>query len=376
MKRQLHIVCLDTPWPPDYGGAIDMMNRIIALHRAGIGIHLHYFSYNERGTPNELNRFCETIRVYERKTGRAGLAKGVPYIVASRNDEQLAINLNRDDHPILLEGLHCTGVLPALDTEHRKVVVRMHNDEYRYYSDLGRAERSLFRKLFFRRESRLLRSYQAQLPQGCTYACITPGDTAVMKNEFHLNRSVYLPAFPSWQKVNGEEGAGTLCLYHGNLSVPENEEAALWLLRKVFTKIRKPFVIAGKKPSRKLQKMAHLFQHTCLVADPTDSELDDLIRKAHINILPSFNRSNTGLRLKLLHVLYQGRHCIVNDPMVMGTGLEDACHIASTPDAFASVIMQLYHQPFTQEEISLRKRLLGNTYDNDRNTEMLIQYLW
>lgn len=376
MNRHLHIVCLDVPWPPDYGGAIDMMNRITWLKRAGIAIHLHYFSYNERGMPNELNQFCESIHVYERKTGTKGLKKGLPYIVASRISDELAENLKKDDHPVLLEGLHCTGVLPELDLQHRKVVVRLHNDEARYYGELGRSERSLFKKLFFRRESHLLEKYQQHLPGECVYACISAGDTVTMKSDYHLEKAVLLPAFPSWQEVNSEEGAGTLCLYHGNLSVPENEEAALWLLRKVFSKVRKPFVIAGKKPSRRLQKMAHLFRHTCLVADPSDTELNDLIRKAHINLLPAFSRNTTGLRLKLLHTLFEGRHCIANEPMVQGTGLEDACHIASTADAFASVITQLYLQPFTGEEITLRKRLLGDTFDNDKNTAALIQYLW
>ena len=50
MDRHLHIVCLDVPWPADYGGAIDMMNRIMMFKKLGIGIHLHYFSYCEINT--------------------------------------------------------------------------------------------------------------------------------------------------------------------------------------------------------------------------------------------------------------------------------------------------------------------------------------
>jgi hypothetical protein len=376
VNHHCHIVCLDVPWPADYGGAIDMMNRIISMKKAGVSVHLHYFSYNERGMPNELNQFCETIHVYERRNVHQSLSSKIPYIISSRISEELTANLNKDDHPVLLEGLHCTGLLPQLDLQKRKVVVRMHNDESKYYAGLARADHSLFKKIFFRRESRLLKKYQLQLPDECTYACISASDTATLKEDYHLEHTVFLPAFPSWQQVRSEEGTGTLCLYHGNLSVPENEEAAIWLLRKVFTKIRKPFVIAGKKPSRRLLRMAHLYQHTCLVADPSDAELNDLIRKAHINILPLFNEEITGVRLKLLHALYEGRHCIVNEPMVAGSGLEDACHIATTADAFASVIAQLYHQPFTEEEIRLRKRLLGDTYNNEKNTRALIQYLW
>jgi hypothetical protein len=369
-------VCLDVPWPADYGGAIDMMNRIIMLHRMGIRIHLHYFSYNERGTPNELNQFCETITVYERKKGHKGFSSKLPYIVASRINEQLVANLLKDNHPILLEGLHCTGILPSLDLAARKVVVRMHNEESTYYKELARSESSLFKKMYFLHESKLIRKYNHTLPEECIYACISEGDQQVLKEVYHLPHTEFLPAYPAWQEVNGEEGMGNLCLFHGNLSVPENEEAASWLIRKVFSVIRKPFVIAGKNPSRRLTKLAHLYQHTCIVADPTDSELNDLIRKAHINVLPCFNRNITGLRLKLLHALYEGRHCVVNDPMVQGTGLEAACHTGTTASAFASIIAQLYHQPFTQEEIVLRKNLLGTTYNNEINTRNLIQYLY
>ena len=376
MSRHLHIVCLDVPWPADYGGAIDMMNRIMMLKKLGISIHLHYFSYNERGTPNELNQFCESIHVYERKKGHRGFSAKLPYIVASRMNDELVRNLQADNNPVLLEGLHCTGNLPQISLNNRKVVVRMHNEESIYYKELARSESSLFKKLYFLHESRLIKKYTYQLPATCTYACISGEDIRLLNSEYHLQNTKFLPAFPAWQQVTGEEGMGNLCLYHGNLSVPENEEAAIWLLQKVFINIRKPFVIAGKKPSKRLQKMAHLCQHTCLVADPSESELNDLIRKAHINVLPSFNKNITGLRLKLLHALYEGRHCVVNEPMVKGTGLESACHTGTTANAFASIIAQLYHQPFTSEEITLRKKLLGDTYDNEKNTRQLIQYLY
>jgi hypothetical protein len=376
VKKYLHIVCLDVPWPADYGGAIDMMNRIMMMKKSGIGIHLHYFSYNERGTPNELNQFCETINVYKRETGHKGFSFHLPYIISSRNNEQLLANLQKDKHPILIEGVHCTGILQTLDRSGRKIVVRMHNEESIYYKELARSETNFFKKLYFHNESRLLKKYNHHLPDDCTYACVSEKDISILKNDYHLSHVEFIPTFPAWQKVTGEEGVGNLCLYHGNLSVPENEKAALWLLCQVFTKARVPFVVAGKKPSKRLQKMAHLCQHTCLVADPSETEMDDLVRKAHINVLPCFNKNITGIRLKLLHALYHGRHCVVNDPMVAGTGLEPACHIGNNADAFASIIMQLYHQPFEPEEVRLRKELLCSTYDNESNNRKFIQYLW
>jgi hypothetical protein len=369
-------VCLDVPWPADYGGAIDMMNRIRVFYKMGVRIRLHYFSYNDRGTPNELNQFCDSIHVYKREKPQTGFSFSKPYIVSSRINAELINNLQKDNDPILLEGIHCTGILPHIDRSRRKIVVRMHNEESVYYKELARAEVNFLKKAYFWQESNLLKKYSRHLPADIVYACVSENDIQIFKNDYHLEDAKFLPTFPAWQKVTGEEGQGTLCLYHGNLSVPENEEAALWLLSKVFNKVRIPFVIAGKKPSKRLLNAAHLCQHTCLVADPSDTELNDLIRKAQINVLPCFNKSITGIRLKLLHALFEGRHCLVNEAMVAGTGLEDACHVGTNAYAFASIIMQLYHQPFTEEEIRLRRNLLGDTYDNEKNTRQLTQWLW
>lgn len=367
-------MCLDVPWPADYGGAMEMMNKIEALFKAGIKIHLHYYLYNHRGNPNELNRYCETIDIYERKKITNGFSFSLPYIVASRINEKLIGNLLKDNYPILLEGVHCTGILPELDLSKRKIVVRLHNDEGDYYKSLERSTNHLLKKLFFHHESRMLKKYEMLLPSQLPYACITEFETEHYRNEHKLKNAFYLPAFTPYNEVNGKNGLGNFCFYHGNLSVPENEKAAIWLLTKVFSKIKIPFVIAGKKPSRRLEKMAHLYQHTCLVADPSDAEINDLVKKAHINILPSF--STTGIKMKLLHALFEGRHCVVNENMVTGSGLESACHIGNNADAFASIIMQLHHHPFEDNEIHLRKNLLEKIYNNEKNAEQLIAYLW
>ncbi|MFM2338212.1 MAG: hypothetical protein RL115_1405 [Bacteroidota bacterium] len=376
MNKHLHIVCLDVPWPADYGGAIDMMNRIIAFHKMGIKIHLHYFNYNNRGTPTELNQYCETVTAYERKVGHKGFSFTMPYIVSSRINEKLVANLNKHHYPILLEGLHCTGILSMVNTTNRKVVVRMHNEESTYYHELARSATSFLKKMYFKIESWLIKKYTSQLPKQFTYACVSITDVELFKHQYHLPNAIFVPIFPSWHAVKGEEEIGNFCLYHGNLSVSENEEAATWLLKNVFAKIKKPLVIAGKNPSAALLKLAHAQPHTCLVANPSAAEMNDLVKKAHIHLLPIFNQKITGIRLKLLHTLFEGRHCVTTAAMVKGTGLADACHIGTTADSFASIIMQLSNHPFTIDEINLRKKLLGNTYDNDVNAHTLIQYLW
>jgi hypothetical protein len=375
VNRHLHIVCLDAPYPPDYGGAVEMFGKIVALHRQGIKIHLHYFVYGtKRNSEREMSKYCDSIHTYKRKTGWESFSFKTPYIVASRMNDVLVENLEKDDHPVILEGIHCTGILHLLKKQTRKILVRLHNDEASYYKTLTNCEKNLFKKLYFLNESRLLKKYQASLPKNFIYACLSQKDACTFSNEYHLPKVEFLPAFICWQQIQCEEGIGNFCLYHGNLSVAENEKAAGWLLDKVFTKIKVPLVIAGKNPTRRLSKCAHLCQHTCLVANPSDKEMNDLIRKAHIHIIPSFN--NTGIKLKLLHALYKGRHCVVNPAAVEGSSLEAACHVGNNANALAAIIMQLHHQPFTEEEIRLRKEILEDTFDNDINAQKIIAWLY
>jgi len=351
-----------------------MFEKIVALKKSGIKIHLHYFKYGDRGNNDELKKYCESIYPYERKLGTKALRPGVPYIVSSRTHQDLVINLQKDDFPILVEGIHCTGILDSFEGQKRKILVRLHNDESAYYKKLSESEKRLFQKIFFWKESNLLKRYQSHLPQNCLYACISGADIDIFREKYHIRNIDLLPAFVAWHEIKSLEGAGNFCLYHGNLSVAENEKAACWLLDKVFTRIKLPLVIAGKNPSKRLSKLAHLCQHTCLVANPSEKEMNDLVQKAHINVLPSFN--TTGVKLKLIHALFEGRHCIVNDAAVKGSELEPACHISNSADNIASVILQLYHQPFTEEEIHLRKRILYNTYNNAKNAEKIIAWLY
>jgi hypothetical protein len=41
--RELHIISFNVPYPPNYGGVMDVFFKIRALHEQGIKIHLHCF---------------------------------------------------------------------------------------------------------------------------------------------------------------------------------------------------------------------------------------------------------------------------------------------------------------------------------------------
>ncbi|MGB5007029.1 MAG: mannosyltransferase, partial [Ferruginibacter sp.] len=92
------------------------------------------------------------------------------------------------------------------------------------------------------------------------------------------------------------------------------------------------------------------------------------------HVLPSFN--NTGIKLKLLNAVFNGRHCLVNKAGVEGSGLETLCHIAEDALSFQQKIQELYQLPFTNEDLEKRQSLLQATYNNEKNARELMTFLW
>ena len=373
MEKHLHIISFTNPYPAIYGALIDILYTLIALHSEGIQIHLHSFS-NTSDNHSELSKYCATIQYYERFMGHKGISNTLPYVVASRKNEVLVQNLLKDKYPIFMEGLQSTSLLLDERFTNRRCFVRVHTVSSQYYFDLFKNVHSPIKKMYYWMESRLVKSYEKKIANRAMFLGTTEKDCSVYQKMIGCKNIELLPFYlPDW-KVECQKGMGSYCLYHADLSDDANDLAATWLLEKVFQKIKVPFVITGKNPSQKLLALAHQQSHTCLVPNPSEMEMQDMITRAHINLIPTL--TTTGMRVKLINALFHGRHCVVNESAVIGTGLESACHIGTTPNAFQEIIVQLYHQPFTTDEIALREHLLSGIFNNKINAKKQVKWIW
>ena len=371
MDKHLHIVCFDVPYPADYGGAVELFHTLKHLSSIQVKIHLHCFDYG-RGHHKELDQYCVEVNYYTRKNFFSSFLSGLPYIVSSRNNPHLLKNLLKDNHPILLEGIHCTYFLYKEKLVNRKVMIRLHNVEYKYYSNLADSESSFLKKIYFQWESRLLKRYEKLLSKKALFFAMTKNDQKTYTS-MGATKIKYLPPFLPCDKVKAVPGKGTFCLYHGDLSIGENKKAVLYLL-KIFKAIQIPFVIAGKSPCNELKTLAEENEHVCVISDPGEEELNDLLLKAQIHVLPSFN--TTGRKIKLLNALFNGRHCIVNESTVSDSGLESLCHICDTDEMFQQKIIELFSKEFTETDIMERRNILENNYNSRSNAIELTQAIW
>jgi len=250
-------------------------------------------------------------------------------------------------------------------------LVRMHNVEADYYRALGGMERNIMRKFYFYTESIKLKFYEKILSKADAVLPISSNDYDHLKDKY--KQVVFLPAFHPNERVTSPTGLGTFALFHGNLSVNENNQSAVWLAGKVFKGLETELIIAGNNPSSTLQKICSAQKNVKLIANPNSDHMNKLIRDAQLHVLPTFQ--STGIKLKLLNALFKGRHVLVNPPMVENTGLDRLCVVAETADGMRSMVQQLMTKEFSETEKIHREEILLASYSNVFNAEKLIGIL-
>ena len=337
MTNHIHIVSFSIPFPANYGGVIDVFYKIKSLYESGVEITLHCFKY-DREEAKELNQYCKEIFYYDRKMNGFQLARKLPFIVSSRISNLLLENLLNDDSPILFEGLHTCGLVNETKLLKRKKIVRSHNIEHDYYAQLAKIESNLLKRLYFKLEARKLKKFEAVAMNSADYILgISKKDCQYLEN--HYRNVVHVSAFHAYENVEVPRETKPFAFYHGNLGVGENNEAALFLVNSVFKEVEFPLIIAGNQPSKELIKACEDNRNVNLKPNTSSEEIETLLRTAHINVLPTFQ--STGIKLKLLSALFLGNHCLVNDPMIIGTGLEGLVETANTSVEFIQEINRL-----------------------------------
>jgi len=362
LETALQLVAFNIPYPPDYGGVIDIYYKIKALAESGVSVYLHCFEY-DRPQAIELEKYCTKVFYYPRKYGIRYQLSTKPYIVITRNNNQLLNNLSSNNFPILFEGHHTCLYLDNELLKSQLRLVRTHNVEHEYYLNLYKAERNIFKKVFFRMEACKLKRYENVLKNASDLLCISPNDNLYFDRKF--GNSHFIPAFHPFNEIKSKEGRGEYILFHGNLSVAENLQAVDYLIQNVFSKISQPVIIAGKNPSERLVQKIQKLSNVQLVSNPENDQMENLIQNSHICLIPTFQ--DTGLKLKLLASLFSGRFCIANQPMIHKTGLEHLCRQADTPTEMINCVNEIFQMEFTSEEIEKRKLILEDTFSNHRN---------
>lgn len=369
MADYLHIISFDVPYPANYGGVIDVYFKIKSLHEAGVRVILHCFLYNDKQEAAELEKICYEVHYYQRNTSMKAHLSLLPYTVYSRKNDALLVRLQADGYPILFEGLMSCYYLSHPSLRHRVKLLRECNIEHNYYYQLFKTAKGTAKRLFYFIESLKLRFFERKLRWAAIVYAISASEQAQLQQRYPGQNITFMPCYHSNDKLRIKPGQSDYLLYHGNLSVAENELAAIYLSEEVFAHLPYRCIIAGMKPGILLQNQVAKFGNIQLIANPDENEMARLIQNAQINVL--ITQQTTGLKIKLLNALFSGRHVIANEGILEGSGLDNLCHIANTAEEQIRLCNQLMNLPFDEKQITEREQQLHPLYSNQFQAEFI-----
>lgn len=369
-SKIVHLVSFNVPYPPDYGGVMDVFYKISALKQLGAGVILHCFSYG-RSRSRTLERECLQVHYYKRDLNLFHIFRRDPFIVLSRRNGSLLNNLLSDKNPVIFEGLHTTHLLDHPALANRIKMVRTHNIEHIYYRNLAANEKNPFRKFFFNAEARKLERYEPKLAKATLLLAISPGDTDYFRTKY--GNALFVGPFHPAEGCRSSNGKGDYVLVHGDFSTAENNAAARFILDEVAVNWRHKTVLAGKRPSDELMNAASALKHVKVIPNPSLNQMSELITNAQVCLLNASQPS--GMKLKLINSLCSGRHVITSAPVVAGTRLESLCNIASDPGEWVSMTERLMQAEFTPDMREKRDHVLREVADNTLNARKIIEFL-
>lgn len=368
-EKYLHIICFDNPYPPVYGGVIDVFYKIKALHELGVKIDLHCFVDEIPEETTVLKNFTENCYFYKRDKSIFNLFSAKPFSVASRRHKALLKNLNKNNADILFEGLQSTSVIRVRCFKNRRMYLRLHNLENNYYKGLSNTETNLLKRFLYGMESLKYENYLKVLAEFCCVFTLSSFETEAVNKLY--NNAEYIPVFHGNESVATISDFGQYAFYNGDLRICDNLKAANFLI-DVFQSVKNyQLIIASSLENDALVKKCEQLKNVKYEVIKSQEHLEELARNAHINVMLSFQES--GTKLKAVNALFQSRHCIINKNMIDDTRLQNLCELAETKNDFVEAIEILKSKPF--EGCEKRMLVLEQVLNDRVNAQKLYDFI-
>lgn len=368
--KPLHIISFDNPFPPDFGGVIDVFYKIKALNSIGFTIYLHCFYEDRNEVSEELKAITEEVYLYKKNKNPFFLFSKYPFPVVCRYRNELINNLSKVNAPIFFEGLHTTMILHKIKLANKKYL-RLHNIESNFYAGMSKNETNYFKKIAYHFAAKKYIHYQKNIVNFDHVFTLSKYENSIV--ESMTNKVSYVPVFHGSEKVELLSEYGKYALYHGDLRLADNKNAAKFLI-KVFKEVKDyRLIIASSNGKNNFEKRIKSSENIEFIELNNDSQLDDLLKNAHINVMLSFQKS--GTKLKVINSLFKSRFCLVNTNMVDDNEVLNFCEIASSKEEFIAKIRVLKSQPFLDYDNrnSILTRVL-NDIDNAKKIAKIISY--
>ncbi len=370
--KQLHIISFNYPYPPSYGGIIDVYYKIRALSEAGVKIHLHCFVDQIPETIHpEVKECTENLFFYQKKKNPLLYFSGVPFAAAIRNSKTLLKNLQQSPAPVLFEGLQTTSAIDYLKNYQQPLYLRYHNNEAEYYKGLSQSEKSIFKKVIYKIESLKFVGYQKKLLKTFTSVfCLS--EKEFNEVEVYSKNAQLIPIFHGNISVKPLDRKGDYFLFHGDLTTADNKRALNETIDLFKDLPQYRLIVASDRASEDIKKKISAVENISLSTIQTTENLHLLFEKAHANILLSYQ--NSGTKVKLFNSLYNSRFVIINENITDDPELISLCLFGSAKDKIRQQIITAAEKDY--DSFENRKNILEKKHSDLAKAEEMVAIIF
>lgn len=370
--KALHVISFNYPYPPSYGGVIDVYYKIKALSDLEVKIHLHCFvnQVPEKIDP-EITHITENVFFYQKKKNPFLYFSFTPFAVAIRTSVNLLHNLEKIEAPILFEGLQTTSLISKIKSKKHALYLRLHNNEAEYYKGLSFSEKNIFKKIIYKIEAIKYDGYQKKnLKEFKSVFCLS--EKEYRETEEYSENAKLIHIFHGNHQVKVLDKQGDYFLFHGDLSISDNKKALEEVIELFKGLPDHKLVVASDRASDDLKKKINSIENINLVPIETNQNLYHLLENAHANILLSFQ--NSGTKVKLFNSLYNSRFVIINQNITDDHSLKDLCLYGSNLQEIRQHIIDIAERDYTGSE--RRKTILEKSHSDESKAEEMIKVIF
>jgi len=390
--RKALIILHDYPYPPNHGGRYDMFYRLKSLHKIGIELDV-ICTIDEEQYPSKeqislIRSMARELIILKRNKSIRSLLSTYPFQLSSRNNKSV-INYfkgkNRSYDFVLLEDFYVWQLYKNIEKliTTKKTLIRLHNNNFKYFLELGKASFSIFKKIFFFQEALKFLFLEIKTRVTRSDLCILPisyDDYTKLKNQyssiFWLPPAIDISIMKPYKKYIGRE---INILFVGNLFTDNNIEGIIWFIKKVHPTLTKKIVnyrlmIAGKtKGKNPIGKYLKLHRNIYFFDSPSPKDLENIYSKAMIFINPILK--GAGVKIKNIDAIIHGIPVITTSKGNEGTGLIDEKHVlvANKPQKFIKTIESLVNNENLRRNLVINaQKFLRTEYDHEKRLKRIL----
>ncbi|HIP33253.1 MAG TPA: glycosyltransferase [Bacteroidia bacterium] len=383
------VICHDFPYPPNHGGRYDMLYRLISLKKLGFRIDAIFTVANEYPSPNDIKQIQEIIDTFEilkRNRSFIYLFHLIPFQAKSRD-----INFRIDKFSgnfydfVLLEDFYVYPLFEKIKYKinFNSILIRIHNDNFKYFIELGRSTKKILKKIYFFSEAIKFKVYEKKILNTEKDIWLLP----ISYDEFHSLKNIYpdviwLPPALDLSKIKDyKEKSNNNLLFIGNLFTENNIHAIYWFIRNIHPILTKKIrnynlIIAGNTGRsniiKNIIKKYNKYDNIILFESP--SELDPIYQKGTIFINPTWY--GAGVKMKNLDAIINGLPVITTPKGNEGTGLKNREHvlISTNKKEWLINIESLLKDKKLREKLVINsQKFINNQYNHEAKLQEILE---